>query len=173
MQVTAEIVRKNMEELGDDQLRLVVTVDAADYAQEAIGIAHQELARRGITIVPEEVKAAVYERSLQMPVAWLRFYPWALLLTVPLSIGEVLQNYRPSTGVLALSLLALSLDVVRVLLFVGLRRRRLWAWQLNWIYLSLAILLCLLAMRIPLIIWACGWGIANYIYFKKRRHLFS
>jgi hypothetical protein len=102
-------------------------------------------------------------------------FPVALL-----QAGSAEQLFGVIAAEIPIAILAISL-------FVGLRRRRLWAWQLNWLWLLLDVF-GMAAQRVPkesaaeeavgyyvgaVLAYAVVWGTPNYVYFKKRRLLFS
>jgi len=159
----------------DNELRIAVTTDAANYHPEALVIAREELARRGL----EEPKAAEVEAlKLQaerdIPVRWLKFYTYIRLpIEMLLSLFPFFHN--TPAGIT----LFVTLNALRVLVLVGLHRRTLWGWKLNFPYLLTTVLLSawvggssITTQVVGLSFWSLIWGLPNYLYFKRRRHLF-
>lgn len=136
---------------------------------------------------------AFFESKGGLTTKWLTFYtyvrtPLSILLMIatkpemmPQTIGIVFAFYR---GVIIIALVAL---------LVGLHRRRLWAWRLNWFMLAeetlttpFSILLedsgvslanqglqfIYIDYFIGLAIISLMWFLPNLIYFRKRRVLF-
>jgi hypothetical protein len=152
----------------------------------------------GATVVSEEASASGEERTKQeLPINWLNFY---VGVRIPLGIGiavirGIAASYAALRGVGAFAasaapevrafglstLITAPFEVcVAICLFVGLRRRRLWGWWLNWFVLVLETLGRPLDMAdnvtmypVFLIAVALLWFLPNAIYFKKRRCLFT
>jgi hypothetical protein len=115
---------------------------------------------------------------------WLNFYgyvriPFGVLIWTMQSIPEVFRFYPSGAAFLTLALFALYLCIF-ISLFIGLHRRHLWGWRLNWFALIFEVLVVALngaedaiSFFISLIIWVLVWIVPNAIYFKKRRFLFS
>lgn len=114
----------------------------------------------------------------ERPLKWFKFYTYVL---IPLWILEELfviigsgdETFHPA-GLLRIVLFAI--------LLIGLLRRMSWAWGLN------ILVLCLMvwgtaepfrvafgfsAFLIAAAVSAIIWFLPNFIYFKKRRHLFT
>ena len=150
------------------------------------------------TIFPQEANAPREEQIKQeLPTNWLNFY---VGVRIPLGIGIAVirgmaASYAALFGVGAFAasaapevrafglstLITTPFDIcLAVLVFVGLRRRRLWGWWLNWFVLVLETLGRPLDMAdnvtmypVFLIAVALLWFLPNAIYFKKRRNLFT
>ena len=120
-----------------------------------------------------------------LPIRWLNFYvyvriPAGIVLSLPyalVAIAMYADDY--TTGVRSL-ILTLFDVCVSVFLFIGLHRRRLWGWRLNWIVMVLEVLLRPLERAENAIMYffflaagALFWFLPNAIYFKKRRCLFG
>jgi hypothetical protein len=165
-------IRAHMEKLDDDELRKIVLVEAASWRAEALVIAREELARRGIDdLGDDETRALVSREAARIPVRWLRYYTWTL------GAGSILELLA------ARSLITLAVGVVlaspNVIVAYGLRARRHWAYSLNHVLLFFDALLFALGGGDPwqhlarfaamLLLWT--WP--NVVYFRRRRHLFT
>jgi hypothetical protein len=137
------------------------------------------------------------EAERDLPINWLNFY---VGVRIPVGIGiavirGVAASYAALRGVGAFgadatseirafglsTLIVTPFEVcVAICLFVGLRRRCLWGWWLNWCVLVLETLGRPLDMAddgtmypVFLIAVALLWLLPNAIYFKKRSGLFT
>lgn len=174
MQVDDETVRAQMARLTDDELRIALTTGADSYHPEALVLAAEELERRGLSVpTPTEAAALELQKAREIPVGWLKFYTYVRL---PVEILFSLFPFFNDSGIgMALFIL---LTPLRGFVLVGLHRRTLWGWKLNWVYLATTVLLLawtgpsLLSQALGIPFWALVWGFPNYFYFKRRRHLF-
>jgi len=126
------------------------------------------------------------ESDKHLPIRWLNFYvdiiPVGIVLSVVLvvyALAHGLYSDDPTSVPFILIFTALKV-CLGVFLFVGLHRRRLWGWRLNWFVLVLVVLLGPLGRAedsttyfLFLIAVALLWLLPNAIYFKKRRYLFT
>jgi len=175
MQVEDDVVRQQMARCTDNELRIAVTTDAANYHPEALVIAREELARRGIEEPkPAEAEALKLQQERDIPVRWLKFYTY-----IRLPIVMLLSLFPFFDDTAAGITLFVTLNAVRVLVLVGLHRRTLWGWKLNFPYLATTVLLSawygsstVAGRMIGVLVWSVLWGVPNYLYFKRRRHLF-
>lgn len=137
---------------------------------------------------------AFYEKTKQssegetekgLPIRWLNFYvyvriPLGILISVVSGLASfALYPDDPAVLLFVLGLTAFDLCLA-IFLLIGLHRRRLWGWRLNWFVLVLEVLLRPLDKAEDatmyfafLIAAALFWLLPNAIYFKKRRHLFT
>jgi hypothetical protein len=123
-------------------------------------------------------------RSEPIPTKWLFFWTY---IRLPLGILSHLGSWRfvreaatldrLDYGVFGavLGLLFPLLIILHIAVIVGLARRRLWGWKLNWIILTVE------SALIPWfyfettflgLVFALAWFAANFDYFRKRRYLF-
>ncbi len=129
-----------------------------------------------VTNVPEETKA--------FPVKWLKFYtyfriPLFILISFVFLIFTIVYFRVPFiSGIL--SIIFTIFIIMGIFLFIGLHLRKLWGWKLNWYFLSIEILFGVFskfegkAQFIGLLLGGILiWFIPNYIYFFKRKSLFS
>jgi lysylphosphatidylglycerol synthetase-like protein (DUF2156 family) len=175
-----------MSQLSNDDLLKIITFDASDYREETISIAKEELKRRGIETVDEEKLKELKSVSdlSNIPVKWLTFYTYFLLpIGVLRSIIEAFRAlgksaYFPYGDVVMFVTILLSIFIVAVI--VGLHKRRLWGWKLNWVLLILNSLMAPFGMAqsigyylIFLALVSVVYFWPHYIYFRKRRRLFD
>ena len=132
------------------------------------------------------------------PTKWLNFYTNIRLpLSIFIGFGTLTQAHdaytkNPAYGINYFLMIAQL--ILMIFLMVGLHKRRLWGWRLNWFILGMETFLLplnqiletpvndVLFEKMPssfFIIYAglvvvCFliWFLPNYIYFKKRRALF-
>jgi hypothetical protein len=118
---------------------------------------------------------------------WLKFWTY-----FSLPVGGVLELLQSLDSPLVVIVFPIS--IFRFVLAYGLHHRRLWAWQWNWVVIALqsigglgftvetadklnayyrheAYLVWLLLIIVVLVVLIWVW--ANYVYWKKRRILFS
>ena len=141
----------------------------------------------GETVVSEEASTPREEQTKQeLPVNWLNFY---IYIWIPLGIAisviycgiAVLAAYQGNHPVPMGHLRATAGGLcLAVPLFIGLHRRCLWAWRLNWFVLVLGTLFTPLDKAdnvtmylVFLMAVTLLWFLPNAIYFKKRRCLFT
>ena len=180
-------LESRIRDLSDKEL-IKYADNADDYTTEALAIAQDEIHRRGgldkmrgdIARDNEEDK----KQEGELSVKWLDFYTY---IRIPLGIlFSIISLFRAST-MLANDPIALVFNLIftvlgislAMFLFIGLHRRRLWGWRLNWVVLVLEVVLVpldsvdLTMYIIFLIAISLLWLLPNAIYFKKRRHLFT
>lgn len=121
--------------------------------------------------------------EMGMKVGWLNFYTYIRIpLSILLSIGYVIHTFL--LGNLNYSLLVSFITAIEIgfsiFLLIGLHKRRLWGWWLNWFSLVGEVLLGPLAKAktaeeyyIYIVAAALFWLIPNAIYFMKRYKLFT
>jgi len=171
-----EYLRRQICNMSDDELRKMVTLDLADYRLEAIDLAREELKRRNIEEIEEaQIEELRRTRDKDIPTGWLEFY---IYCRIPLGIiGALITALLTEAPVFIF--FTVLYGTLSVAVFVGLRRRRLWGWKLNWILLAVESLLFPLTSESGLsyfgllAIVALLWIWPNYVYFRKRRHLFK
>lgn len=132
------------------------------------------------------------EQQKQPPIKWLVVYTYALIpAAIVLSLAYVVAALAgldtslfqdvgaPPPGSFAVGRLALMLPL-HVVLFIGLHRRRLWGWYLNYVVLVLGVLLgpSRWAEDIETYIGVVAlggfvWLLPNVVYFNRRKHLFA
>lgn len=188
--------------LSDEELFNIVNISFADYREEALEAAKTELARRGFqlartgmdfeVITPTGVrltapKLAPTSESHEvveepcLPTRWLRFYIYLRLFQSGFPIFLFIIMGSSGIGLtegIVIAMIAIPFSLVAVVAF-GLGRRKLWAWQANWILMALDVLgfkffiTPIDAMLVAVIALGLVWFWPNYVYFKKRRALFS
>lgn len=90
--VLDEQIRRRMQALGDDDLRRVVGAERDDWQPEALAVARQELARRGIHDAEAEQSAPAAEPDPRRP-AYRTGVPIILLVALLLKVLSILLRY--------------------------------------------------------------------------------
>ncbi len=162
------------QEPDDKRIFRAATEDIDEYPPEVQTIIKEEAERRR--------EAQLEEKGL--PIQWLNFYvnvriPLGIVVSVIGLIVFALSANDPIAVIVTLILTAFDI-CLSIFLFIGLRRRRLWGWRLNWVVLVLEVLLRpldeaddLTMYVVFLVAAALFWLLPNTIYFKKRRYLFT
>ncbi|MCU1283463.1 MAG: hypothetical protein JWM53_7009 [bacterium] len=160
----------------DEELREIVRRRAAEQSDEAIAAAWNELRIRGITGVPgADARALAVSDAADLPTRWLTFYTYFLPTGAAVRCLRQLLQGAPTNAAITFVSLLLPFSV----LAYGLYRRRLWGYRLNILFLAVDLVGCaLVGLRQPLagavlvgFVLLLTW--ANYVYFKKRIHLFT
>jgi hypothetical protein len=117
---------------------------------------------------------------------WLKFWNY-----FSLPVGGIfwLLIFIKSPTFEFITLLFLSVAILQLSIAYGLHKRKLWAWQWNWVILVLTYISIIIPKQNPyrpigtdaltvqsallLVIASIVWMWPNYIYWKKRRVLFS
>jgi hypothetical protein len=133
------------------------------------------------------LEALTSDQAAPISTKWLNFWTYVHLpLGVVIGVPLALSRARSALDLLGTIIFEIPIIWLATATVFGLHKRKLSAWQLNW--------LCLLADVIgfsfarvgkvagtektatfvsALLMYSLIWGIPNYIYFKKRRVLFS
>jgi serine protease Do len=124
----------------------------------------------------------------RLPTKWLDFWiyvhlPAEVFLGVPISLFAARTDDEALFGTIIIDALLVWAAVVT---WLGLRKRRMAAWQLNWLFIVLDIIGFTnsrisesasgdkaTTFIVSFFAYTLFWGLPNYIYFKKRRVLFS
>lgn len=127
--------------------------------------------------------------STQRGTMWLNFWTYfSLPVGVLLNLYAVLLIPKPM-GRAALGLILLPYCLLQLAVAYGLHRRKLWAWQWNWVIVVASfIVMCLpqplfshrfrgadlfIVVTWRAIIAGLLWLWPNFVYWRKRRSLFS
>ena len=170
-------LKEKVSKLSDDELMKMVHVDSSDYREDAIIIAKDELKKRNIIGIDDSKKEELQRKAIiDLPVSWMKFYNYWLIpgaIFQNLVMIPVTQETKYGIPSDTLFIMGLIIAIPLVFLFIGLRRRRLWGWKLNWFILVAGLLLNPLNitedMIIYLVLVALGflvWFLPNYIYFN-------
>lgn len=134
-------------------------------------------------IVWKVVSSAKADKTTTLPMKWFYFYTYFRL-----PIGAILLFASTSRWIekgQEAFLLVLGIIVLIVATCIGLHRRKLWGWYLNWVLLAVDTLSFPLveASRIQhksavifaicLVVIGLGYTLPNVIYFRKREVLFT
>lgn len=130
-----------------------------------------------LTNVPEETK--------EFPVKWLKFYTYVRIpLGIFISILSLIFTfiYIGEPIFIGIYSIVVTLFVVmEIFLFIGLHRRKLWGWKLNWYVIAIELVINIISrydynevVVIGLLLaWILLWLLPNYFYFTKRKSLFK
>lgn len=172
-------LQKRISNLSDDELLKMIHINYADYREEAINIAKEEIKKRNIPEIDDRKKDELRSKTaVELPLRWLKFYTY-FRLPLALAISLILMAYyldpMKVMGVVITALISILMCVV----FIGLHKRRFWGWKLNLVLLVVETVLNSIGrakdfedFSIVLIGGALIWFLPNYIYFNKRRYLF-
>jgi hypothetical protein len=174
-------IRGRMAALTDDELLRVVTIEAQDYRTEAIDIAWAELRRRGIEAPSPRDVERIQQRDTEerrnaplQKIRWLKFYIFFIAVDL---VGAVYFFIRDVRLLSAGWLISRSCQLGLLgFLLPGMIRRKGWAYYLNWLYLAVTVYT--MSTRSSAVWWSLPlyslvWAVPNFIYFRKRRQLFS
>ena len=119
-----------------------------------------------------------------IPIRWLDFYtygkiPFVVLILI-ISFINILVNYSKVNNPLLYLFLIIFEIIIAIVLFIGLHKRRLWGWKFNWFALFFEVLTITIPIAnnvneylIIVCVFLVIWFLPNFIYFKKRKMLFS
>ena len=160
-------MRARFADMGDEELRRVVTVDREEYVPRALELAEAEVAKRRATGATSAEAPHAGERS-PAPAGHLWVDLYAALLAVG-AIGNVVAAIVTGAS-LGMLLLLGAFACVAAPLAYGLRLRSPWAWTLNWAFMVVYSVGAIAAGRgaIPVLVWV----VVNAVYFARRSALF-
>jgi hypothetical protein len=170
--IDERITRERFELMTDEALQRVVLHEREDYVERALEIAAEELATRNVAGSPYRDGSVV---NAEPPGHRLPGLVYADLYVALLALG-VVGGPLVSLWLRAdLDALALQIGAAAIMVpvLVGLRRRRLWAWWLNWIVLVLLAMRFLAIPGNPGFIVGGAWFLLNARYFYRRKLLFK
>ena len=176
------VIQGKMAALTDDELLRVVTIEAQDYRNEAIDIAWAELRRRGIDAPSPQETAKIQQQRAEdkqnaplRQLRWLRFYIFVMGADSAVALYSIIQDFGQNSSVGWLAGRACRLALLCFLL-PGIIRREAWAYYLNWLYIALTAYTLTVSWSASwwgLPVFFSIWALPNFIYFRKRRRLFS
>lgn len=180
-------LKEKISSISDSELLKIVNIDFADYREEVMDFAREELRKRNISEedIEEEIEDHK-ESDLRISIRWLNFYIYICLPGTVISYLLILLNIKNTIGII----INIFLIIISCFVFVGLYKHRLWGWKLNYLLLiSIALLIPfievilstnILTKAFPitsysgaLIRYGLFWLLPNHIYFKKRYGLFK
>ncbi len=164
---------------SDEELVLIAGSTTDDYLQEVIDYAKEELQKRGAeNLSASKAQEIIEQREVELgyssmekgfPIRWLTFY-----IFVRLPVGLAFSAMSLVINVTFVSIaIASPLILLSIIVFIGLRKRSLWGWKLNWVLLCMEAISMILSAHAIGLVLAVLWLITNGIYFNKRRILFS
>jgi hypothetical protein len=161
-----DIMRARFAAMRVSELRRVVTVERDDYVPQAIAFAEAELHARDAGEYPYRDAAAEEAGEPEPPAArWIDVYAALLVMGGASNVAmPILQGRSLEAIVLSVLLGAMMIPTA-----FGLRARRAWAWQLNWLFMVLYTLVACVSG-----VWPIGlvWFLPNAFYFARRKALF-
>ena len=116
--------------------------------------------------------------KMPTPTKWLTFYnylwiPINALVGFFLALGMFESN-------LGIAIFLLVFSILQCLVVYGLHIRKLWAWKWNWVILIATYCFALIPTQATaaefigrLLGATIIWMVPNYIYWKRRKHLFQ
>jgi hypothetical protein len=130
-------------------------------------------------IIPETESLTTATAATFNPLGtkWLKFWNY-FSLPVGGAFGLLMSFGIPTIG-----FILVPIAILQFMVAYGLHNRKIWAWQLNWVLILLSCLIPraanssidfwaqLIIIQIPL--FGLIWMWPNYVYWKKRRVLFS
>jgi hypothetical protein len=122
--------------------------------------------------------------SMNLPLQWFKFYTYfripVSLVIIIISVIAVLQAKKLVAETIIFMSICALFGILVVLVFIGLHKRRLWGWKLNWALIVVEVILSsfgraddVISFVILLTISTLLWFLPNYIYFNKRRSIFE
>ena len=140
-----------------------------------------------LTEIGHGEKTSATGNARDLKTNWLDFWIYVHLpLEVLIGLWTALSSPRSAEALFGIIIIEIPLVGMAISLIVGLRKRKLAAWQLNflWIVLDVAAMANgrldegpatdkLTAFVGYLLLYGLFWGLPNYIYFQKRRVLFT
>lgn len=187
-----DYLRQKLSTMSDEELYLIVNANAADYNEVAMSLAKDELSRRKSAEIYniQDAKDKIKKKETQWnkeegyTTNWLDYsvvsYFMGMILSLLYTIFLIMWSDKDKVFLYYILSYVITAGLICGFLSIGLRNRRLWAWKLNNIFLLLYPLSCfigaltkdLLFFKIHFFIGII-WSPLNYIYFAKRRSLFS
>ncbi len=189
-------LKQKLSAMSDDELYQMIQFKASQYHEQAISLAKEEVARRKLepTIDAQDLKSRIEEQKGQakdwnkeqgLRTAWLEYYVFGLFASAVIyAILGVIGVVIWGSKMLIYTFVLILICIVSAVLSYGLRKRALWAWKLNNALLTLSPLFLIGASMIMptmdaravfmgLFFITLLPSILNYIYFKKKKKLFS
>jgi hypothetical protein len=145
----------------------------------------------------EDIQTARVPQQRKLPTRWLTFWTYFLLICgvcyfVLIPVAIALRTDQPSSlqAVIIGTTLLILYGIFAIGLALGLKRRRAWGWKANWLAVGLTwfalaaksmspvmskanLLWSFGSLAFGLVWWGVLWMLPNFIYFRKRRALFS
>lgn len=135
-------------------------------------LAEAELARRGVTGAPRSAADAAQEPALSKPLGlvWADLYGGLLgMSAVGNPVASVLNHAPWSTIALQIIVGCCTAPVA-----YGPRKRRYWAWLLNWLFITwISVTFVVRSPGVGGLVVAAGWMILHGRYFGRRKSFFA
>jgi len=128
-----DIIRGRFAAMTDDDLRRAVSVERDDYVPRALELAEEELARRGAIEAPPSALDATKEPVVSKPpgLVWADLYGALLGMSAVGNPVPSVLNHAPWNAIAVQIIVGCCTAPVAY----GLRKRRYWAWLLNWLFI--------------------------------------
>lgn len=111
-------------------------------------------------------------RDIISQMKWFFFYTYFFLPSLVIKSMLIPKTSTVLEYVVVFLFCSLFVSVI-----LGLHKRRIWAWKLNWFVLLLISSVSARANGVPyligLLVFGYLWFFPNYIYFRKRKCLFA
>jgi len=116
-----------------------------------------------------------------IPIAWITFN---IYFRIPISMLAIIVQSFLTRDIYSI-IISLLICILGIFVVIGLYKRRLFGWILNWIWLILETLILAIKTSIKegvidnqsfiigLIVSSLLWFLPNFLYFKKRESLFN
>ncbi len=177
---------------SDEELAIIANSTSDEYREEVINFAKEELQKRGaINISPEEAQEIIEQREDEqlkgwikkkekgLPIRWLLFYTYTRLPAYLIWNLTLIFIMTELTERVITLIIYVPIAILSILVIIGIHKRRIWGWKLNWVLLAVeSILLVFSGVGTDASIAYTAnlgffWFLINYFYFSKRRILFS
>lgn len=173
----------------DEELVLIANGISDEYRQEVIDYAKEELQKRGTVNISQEkakeiseqreehFKEMIGEKEKGLPIKWLWFYTYiSLPLTLIWSLISIFFIPDLTERVISL-IIIIPFGILSILVFIGIHKRRIWGWKLNWVLIAVELILFVFSVFSRAGTVSMGytplWVALNVMYFSRRRILFS
>lgn len=161
-----DVMRARFASMSDEELSRVVTLEREDYIPQALELAEAELDARSVAPRPGlETLPSPHHQRRNIGLVWGDIY--AALLGASGICNPIVAILRGAGAPVVVFSVVLSGVMIPVA--YGLRLRRNWAWQLNWLFM---VANALMIGRIGYVLTGFAWLLANGLYFFRRKSLF-
>ena len=178
MEINLEDLKNKIKQMSDYDLIKMIKVEYDSYREDAIEFARREFEKRGLSEISQEKIDDIKKTAKpEISIKWLKFYTYFRL---PCGIIlNLIQSYI--TGEPLILLFTLLLSLLPFFVIIGLHKRKKWGWNLNIVLLFVESFLYpisrsegnLLLYFVFVVLLGLCWILPNFIYFKKRIHLFN
>jgi len=171
---------KSIEEsVSEEKIEVKTQEDVPSLEREPAKEIEEERKKEEVKLEPKEILQKLADLN-QLSIRWLKF--WIYYRLTIWAILVMIQSFSWIFGeeLILLGTINLIFAVFLLIISTGLHMRRLWAWKLNWIVLGWDAIIfplnyyqTLISLSIALVAIVVIWAWPNFVYFQKRRILFS